>query len=270
LSASVPTRSPFARKPDAPFLVEQAVVSLVRAIFAEGGRLVFGGHPSISPLVSSIAGEYFPVRPGAGDTSPEPLQTKSDTTPILIFQSRAYDGFLPDKTWEMQRYGFARLILVDAVDDERFNPELRGQRQCERSLAKMRASMLELTVPTAMVAVGGMEGVFDEAQLFGQQSRPEPFVVFTVSATGGAAELLAKNQIPDRPEWTLLRHGRKTAVYRPVQIRAADDEWMHTFSRKAENVHTQDPRARSVPPYPVIMQWLVQEIAKLPGFPSAL
>jgi hypothetical protein len=259
LSASVPTRSPFERKPDAPFQVEQAVVSLVRAVFAEGGRLVFGGHPSISPLVSSIAGEYFPARPGANDASP-----------ILIFQSRAYDGFLPGDTSEMQQFGFARIIWVDAVDGERFNPELRGQRQCEHSLARMRLTMIESTVPTAMVAIGGMDGVLNEAQLFGQQSRPGPLVVFAVGATGGAAELLAKKQIPDRPEWGLLRQDRTTVAYRPVRVRTADDEWRHTFSLTAESADAHDPRARPVPPYPVIMQWLVQEIAKLPVFPSPL
>jgi len=259
LSASVPTRVPFERKPDAPFQIEQAVASLVRAVFAEGGRLVFGGHPSISPLVASIAAEYFPVRPGGLETTPG----SPDTAPVLIFQSRAFEGFLPGETWEMQRFGFARIVWVDAVNGERFDPELRGQRQCQESLGAMRSELLRTATPTALVAIGGMEGVFDETQLFGRQDRPGSLVVFTLRETGGAAELLAKKEIPQSPDWALLRENRAAPGYRPVQIRVADDEWKRAASMDLPP-DRPDPRAVPVPPYPVIMQWLVQEIAKLP------
>ena len=218
LSASVPTRLPFERKPDAPFQVEQAVASLVRAVFAEDGRLVFGGHPSISPLVASIAAEYFPVRPAGLTPSPNVPSSAAESAPVIIFQSRAYEGFLPGETWEMQRFGFARIVWIDEVDGERFNPELRGQRQCQQSLQKMRSALIEATVPTTLVAIGGMEGVLDEAQMFGQQTRGGSLVVFTVRGTGGAAELIANKTIPDHPDWALLRGARLDPSYRISRV----------------------------------------------------
>lgn len=255
LSASVPTRAPFERRGDAAFHVEQAVTSLVRAVFAEDGRLVFGGHPSISPLVASIATEYFPVRPDGA------------SPPIDIYQSRAYEGFLPDKTWDMQRFGFARIHWSDAVNGERFDPALPSL-QCQDSLRAMRRMLLEESRPTALVAIGGMEGVLHEAQLCGQQGRDTPFVVFTVRETGGAAELLATGGIPARPEWALLRGAQTDPTYTPVTIRVVDDEWRRTMPEAVERTDRPDPRARSVPPpYPVMMQWLVHEIATLPRTP---
>ena len=82
LSASVPDRPGFERVPNAPFVIEQAVVSLARAVFAENGKIVFGAHPSISPLVASVAAEYH--LPGA------PEQDRS----VIIYQSHAFDAVI--------------------------------------------------------------------------------------------------------------------------------------------------------------------------------
>src|SRR5580698_2066592 len=83
LSGSVPNRPGFDKVEEAPFLIEQAVVSLARAVFAEGGRLVFGAHPSISPLVASVASEYRL----AG--SPDEIR------PVIVYQSEAFTEVLP-------------------------------------------------------------------------------------------------------------------------------------------------------------------------------
>ena len=47
LSASLPYRPPWAMEAQ-PTEIEQAIVSTARAVFARQGRLLFGGHPSIS------------------------------------------------------------------------------------------------------------------------------------------------------------------------------------------------------------------------------
>src|SRR4051812_12552361 len=66
LSASKPTRKlDFLPPSDVPARetdreIEHAALSLARAVFAEGGGLVFGAHPSVSPLIASAASEYFP------------------------------------------------------------------------------------------------------------------------------------------------------------------------------------------------------------------
>ena len=65
LSASVPSDKRdkrFTKIKNAQIQIEEAVIGLSRNIFQAGGKIVFGGHPSISPLVALVATEYS-VRP---------------------------------------------------------------------------------------------------------------------------------------------------------------------------------------------------------------
>ena len=57
LSASIPVRPGFRRVSGAAVEIEEAVVSFARAVLKEEGTVVFGAHPSISPLVASVASE---------------------------------------------------------------------------------------------------------------------------------------------------------------------------------------------------------------------
>src|SRR4051794_31938323 len=83
LCASVPDRQrakKYRRLENAAFEIEQAVISLARAVFSEGGRLLFGGHPSISPLVATVAGEYR-------ETGFAERRGEAPPAPVLIYQS---------------------------------------------------------------------------------------------------------------------------------------------------------------------------------------
>jgi hypothetical protein len=53
LSASIPDRDPYVRDSD-PLAIREAVLALV-AVTVRERRLVFGGHPAISPLVEHAA-----------------------------------------------------------------------------------------------------------------------------------------------------------------------------------------------------------------------
>lgn len=175
LSASVPLQ---ARAPIYHVLdnqvdwIEEAVIAVARAVLGQRGQLVFGAHPSISPLVAMVAGEYI-----------EPVPR------VHIYQSRAYEGYIPDETSAMVRAGLAVMHWIDAADGERFNPSMRGQPQCQASLRAMREAMLRETAPAAMVGIGGMEGVEDEAELFADLRPGQP--IFLLQSTGGATRLLA-------------------------------------------------------------------------------
>ena len=58
LSASVPSSSrsqiyqeEYTKINNAQIQIEEAIIGLSRNIFQAGGKIIFGGHPSISPLV---------------------------------------------------------------------------------------------------------------------------------------------------------------------------------------------------------------------------
>ena len=254
LSASVPTRPGFRRPSSAAVEIEEAIVSLTRAVLREEGILVSGAHPSISPLVASVASEYITphLRAGEPPDVEEIGQPKRRGPAVVIYQSHAYDGYMPDRTWELYRAGYADLIWSKIQGGERFDPK-RKQVQCPLSLEFMRKAMLRKERPIAMVAIGGMEGVIDEAKLFWNSAKERnvqtALPVWTLETTGGAAELLGEKFDGS-----------------PYHLRFVEREWrMANPNAISEPSHRSDPRAKSFVPFPMIMQWLVQQIANQPA-----
>jgi SLOG-like protein len=187
LSASVPYRKHWIEDAK-PVEIEEAIVSVARAVFARQGRLLFGGHPSVSPLVAAVAGEYFPN------------DAARVVRPVITFQSKFFEKVLPDKTWEMVGMGWSTIEWTPK------SPATDRRSDREASLDEMRAWMLlapetpkdiiernQLRPPRAMIAVGGMEGVRDEAAMF-LRSRARwdsaPRRVYAFGSGGGAAARL--------------------------------------------------------------------------------
>ena len=84
LSASFPSGTRGERfKPYDAVAVAEAVTALAQAVIVGGGRLVFGAHPTISPLVLLVAGELN--RPGI----------------VAIHQSRHFEGRVPQETLDL-------------------------------------------------------------------------------------------------------------------------------------------------------------------------
>jgi hypothetical protein len=171
--------------------IEEAVVSLARAVFSNQGRLVFGGHPSISPLVASVAAEYFP-----------PRHIPPGQEPVWIYQSEAFRKVIPRSTQRLEELGYARIHWIDKENNEEFSFASAGKEQCLESLRRMREEMIDLKPgkdqpfipsqppPVAMVAIGGMEGVIREARLFLEKT---PGRVYVLGTTAGAAANLTAN-----------------------------------------------------------------------------
>jgi hypothetical protein len=168
--------------------IEEAVVSLARAVFSYGGRLVFGGHPSISPLVASVAAEYFPAR-----------HIAKGREPVWIYQSKAFQRVIADSTRTLEDLGYARIHWIDRFVNEEFQSELAGEEQCLESLGLMREALIHLQTsgdlpaisppqtPLAMVAIGGMEGVVREARLFLERTTSP---IYALRSTAGASAKL--------------------------------------------------------------------------------
>lgn len=191
LSASVPYREGWTQDAH-PAEIEEAIVSLARAVFSRGGRLLFGGHPSVSYLVASVAGEYF---------QPD---TERKIRPVITFQSEFYRDQLPDETWLLYKMGWSSIEWT-------YEQQVDGRRDKDASLRLMRQRMLlgpelskevrernELAPPKAMVAIGGMEGVLEEADMFLENTKfwgvtPTP-KVYALASGGGAARRLVMDR----------------------------------------------------------------------------
>ncbi len=158
LSASVPIvgRSNYHETAN-PFLIQCAVREMVIAVIRRH-KIVWGGHPSITPMIWSIC---------------EDLNVDYSKN-VILYQSQYFKDRFPE---ENQRFG--NVIFTDAIPEDQ-----------EASLLLMRETMLSREDLVAAVFIGGMEGVEDEYDLF---CRFHPNAkVLPVPAPGGAARLLAE------------------------------------------------------------------------------
>lgn len=156
LSASVPRigRGNFHESSD-PFLIQFAMRELLTVALGRR-QIVWGGHPAITPMIWAVC----------NDLGLEYAKA------VSLFQSRFFSDEFPE-----ENDNFTNLTVVDAVDGDR-----------DMSLASMRRKMLSGPFHGA-IFIGGMEGVFDEYDLF-TSLHPEA-VALPLYAPGGAARDLA-------------------------------------------------------------------------------
>ena len=151
LSASVPNiESPFYKKCD-PVLIQAALRSFLFTVLGRK-HLVFGGHPSISPLILAAC---------------EDLGIENQNA-VTIFQSEHFSASFPEDSLQ-----FANFITTPVGES------LQG------SLDIMRNQMFSTYHYDGAVFIGGKEGIVAEYELF-KQLCPEA-AVLALKSPGGAA-----------------------------------------------------------------------------------
>ncbi len=157
LSASVPTREPYSSD-CRPQEIQAAVNALAQVVLGRK-KLVWGGHPAITPLLWSAAQavgvEY--------------------TVAVELFQSKFFQKVLPE-----ENKNFANVKLIDAVGSD-----------VEASLLAMRKAMFMSAEFDAAVFIGGMHGILDEHKLF--TSYWPNATCIPIAQTGGATVHLARD-----------------------------------------------------------------------------
>lgn len=159
--------------------IREAVRALCMVVLPEA-KLVFGGHPYISPLVLQIA---------------EGVGRKAN---VMIFQSRYFAKDAPAES-----LAFSNIVWTDAVEGNR-----------TASLEVMRTRMLAAECSFgAGVFIGGMEGVEAEFQLFRKLHPNAP--ALPVASTGAAA-LRLLGEISDRLEPAVGEALQRDFAYRSL------------------------------------------------------
>ncbi|WP_434674844.1 hypothetical protein [Pseudomonas sp. D3-10] len=160
LSASIPVveRGQYYETAD-PFLIQCAVREMAIATVRKH-KIVWGGHPAITPMIWSIC---------------EDLGVEY-TESVVLYQSRFFEGRYPE---ENQR--FDNVVYTDPVPGD-----------IQASLQLMREEMLSREDLIGAVFIGGMDGVEVEYEIF-KRFNPEAFVL-PVAAPGGAALNLARDK----------------------------------------------------------------------------
>jgi hypothetical protein len=227
LSASVPHESQpafyqFAGQTEA---IDETVVGFVRALFSAGGRLVFGAHPSISPMIAQIAGEYVGVESG------ETPVGNAAAPLIKMYQSKVFEEHITRDSRQLHRLGLAEMILTEAASGEVFRRgHGTGGQQCPRSLKAMRHRMIDETQPIAMVCIGGMQGIHEEFSSFVDYKKGKDLKapIYLLAYAGGATLQLAADpmraSIPDVVVITSDFFGRMSQEYHNLMMQ----EWQRT------------------------------------------
>jgi hypothetical protein len=175
LSASIPVqgRGNFFESAD-PFLIQFAVRELMTVCLGRR-RIVWGGHPAITPMIWAVC---------------ESLDVQYASA-VRLYQSRYFEEWFPE---ENQR--FRNVTYTPAVPNDQ-----------AVSLDLMRRTMLAGPFDAA-VFIGGMEGIFDEHRMF-RELHPKAKAI-ALSAPGGAAMQLAKRlrQKNDGIDFARLFHKR--------------------------------------------------------------
>ena len=151
-------------EPYDPSAVADAVSAFTRAILEANGRLSFGGHPTITPLVFMIAREL-----GVRES-------------VFVYQSKWFRDQLVPEIAEIGKEGLGTIVWTPP-----------GETLLE-SLLIMRHEMLTASRDyAAALFIGGMEGIRDEYDLV-QESLPWLHCI-PVIAPGGAAAAASRARL---------------------------------------------------------------------------
>jgi len=177
LSSSVPTLEDterYSRIPDARLEIEEAIISLSRATFSAGGRLVYGGDPTISLLIAMVAGEYLTSRAAEGSDVWRLREGDNERKRSLatIFLSPNRQSELSDEILLLHQLGFIEMGNVNLDDN------------------MIPVQMIEQTNPIALVCIGGTSNEEREIRTFRESRRQSPVYVF--ATTGGVARNWAR------------------------------------------------------------------------------
>ncbi len=152
-----------------------ALSAVVEEVLSRGLELVFGGHPTITPVVYEVAGQV---------TKRDKRLKREPRLRIRLFQSAYFSESYPPETQLLaDRYG-AEVIVTEAGVST-------GDTSAQQaSVAIMRSRMLA-TEPVAAFFIGGMKGIHEEYVRL-RQCQPA-CTVFLFTRPGGRAALIARD-----------------------------------------------------------------------------
>lgn len=166
-----------------PFLIQFAVRELLTVSLGRR-RIIWGGHPAITPMIWAVC---------------EDLGVDYAKT-VQLYQSRLFE-----KSFPPENSRFDNVVVVDAVENDR-----------AKSLLRMRQEMLAVDY-VAAVFIGGMEGIFEEYDLF--SSMHPKSMVLALSSPGGAAGQLAQRLGQDSKRIDFARIYRQRLGIDPTEPR---------------------------------------------------
>lgn len=182
LSASIPSIERDKRFYDtADIIAIRDSVRALAAVVIPHAHLIWGGHPSITPLIRYVMEKMS-------------SNLKSHVT---LYQSLFFEDRFPSDNFD-----FENVKLTQAIPNDQ-----------KQSLDIMRRQMIGENEFIAGVFIGGMEGITEEYELF-TSMRPDALVL-PVASTGAAAKLLYE-KFPNRFDQRLVNDYSYMALFKEL------------------------------------------------------
>ena len=172
LSASIPLPERDSKYIDTADIIaiRDAVIALTTVVLPHH-RLVWGGHPSITPLV------YYVMK----------KLNLNIQEHVTIYQSKFFEKYFPEDNNK-----FNNVILTDVIDNDR-----------DKSLLHMRERILDEFEFSAAVFLGGMEGIEGDKEK-GIEGEYKMFIdrhpqalILPIASTGAATKIIYNNLLPE-------------------------------------------------------------------------
>jgi hypothetical protein len=162
LSASIPLpeRNPTFYETADVIAIRDAVIALATTVLPKH-HLVWGGHPSITPLI------YYVMKR---------LDLKIQEH-VTLYQSRFFEEYFPEDNNQ-----FKNVVLTE------------NMKYKNESILLMRRRMFSENKFAAGIFIGGMEGIKDEFELF-RLFHPKALLL-PIASTGAAAKIVYKKFLP--------------------------------------------------------------------------
>jgi hypothetical protein len=162
LSASIPSIDrDYSFYKTADIIAIRDAVRALAAVVIPNAQLVWGGHPSITPLIRNVMAKM----------------NSNLNDHVTIYQSLYFESKFPEENKD-----FENVIKIKAVENNRLD-----------SIQKMRNEMIRNNNFKAAIFIGGMEGVIDEYELF-SQVHPKAKLLPVASTGAGSRRIFEKKQ----------------------------------------------------------------------------
>lgn len=157
LSASIPSIDrDYSFYKTADIIAIRDAVRALAAVVIPNAQLVWGGHPSITPLIRNVMAKM----------------NSNLNDHVTIYQSLYFENKFPEENKD-----FENVIKIKAVENNRSD-----------SIQKMRNEMIRNNNFKAAIFIGGMEGIIDEYELF-SQVHPKAKLL-PVASTGAGSRII--------------------------------------------------------------------------------
>ena len=109
-----------------------------------------------------------------------------------MYQSEVWKEYWAEASERLARHPLVRVEWTERAPGETIDLSIKDRPQAPNSMEIMRKTMIGQTSPVAMIAIGGMKGVLDEARIFAGVRPGKP--IYSLATTGGAAAILPRRE----------------------------------------------------------------------------